>query len=268
MSIAALVGALVLGALATSARGEPWRLVRAGDESLHVIADGVRHRIAPAAIAAAELAAVPEGEPWGTDFTASAPPPPAAEPAAASAEPASQTLGGQGSRATDPITLRKGLAVARGSHSGRRSFVAQLVDGQGNNVALLANEIGDATSTRAVGVPADGQYVVNVRADGQWGLAIDQPSPTAGASLPQTFTGRGSDVTEFMQLPDGLVTARAEHGSGRRNFVVQAVGLDGQNVELLANAVGPARARRAFNGRGRIVLLTVQADGDWRITLE
>jgi hypothetical protein len=51
-SIAAVLAALSVGALAVTAERAPWRLVQAGDGSLHVIADGVRHRIAPAPIAA------------------------------------------------------------------------------------------------------------------------------------------------------------------------------------------------------------------------
>jgi hypothetical protein len=67
----AIVTGLVIVGLASGvavAQSAPWRLVQTGDGSLHVIADGFRHRIAPAPIADAELAAVPEAESWDSTF--------------------------------------------------------------------------------------------------------------------------------------------------------------------------------------------------------
>ena len=64
-------------------QGAPWYLVQARDGTLHVITGDLRHRIVPVPISDAELAAIPEAEPWegGTMASAAAAPPEADMPA-------------------------------------------------------------------------------------------------------------------------------------------------------------------------------------------
>jgi len=218
--------------------------------------------------------------------TSQSPPPPPATPAPRStpaatatraaeppsqarpAETAPQTLSGRGRQVTEPFTLEKGLVVVRGNQTGRSNFSAKLVDAAGNEIGLVANVIGDVSGARYARVASDGSYRLNVTADGSWKLVIEQPKPLNAPAIPKTFTGKNDDVTEFVRLPEGLVTARSELKSGKSNFVVRAVSPDGQDIELLANEIGVSSASKAFNGRGRIIVIAVQADGDWTVTLE
>ena len=72
-AMAAAVILIVSLASMAAAQSAPWRLVQPSDGSLWVIADGVRHRVAPANIADAELAAIPEGGAWSDGSLADAP---------------------------------------------------------------------------------------------------------------------------------------------------------------------------------------------------
>ena len=61
------VGAVVAVAWIVStvmAQVSPWQLVKTGDGTLYVIAEGVRHRIVPAIVSDAAIRAIPEAEPW------------------------------------------------------------------------------------------------------------------------------------------------------------------------------------------------------------
>jgi hypothetical protein len=179
-----------------------------------------------------------------------------------------QTFQGKGKQVTPKFTLEQGLAVVRGSQTGRSNFIVEVVDDMGRYVGLGANVIGSVQSTRVVRAGEKGEYLMNVTADGSWTITVDQPKPISPRSLPVTFSGSGDAVTEFVQLPPGLVTARAPQTSGRSNFIVQAVSPDGRFVGLLANEIGVATSSKALSGNGQVILLAVNGDGAWTISLE
>jgi hypothetical protein len=213
------------------------------------------------ALAAWPVAAQPVSAPAETAEAQAAPAPVA---------PATQlqNLSGRGRQVAGPVMLEAGLLTVRSSHSGRSNFIVHLVGSDGRELDLLANTIGDSRSARAAQAPSRGAYLLNVTADGAWNIAVEQPQPHGAANLPQTFSGKGDDVTGFVRLPLGLVTARAAQTSGRSNFIVHVIAADGRQEDLLANEIGPSSSSKAFSGGGRVVLLSVQADGDWTVTLE
>ena len=102
-SFVAALAVIGLTAGLVTAQPASWRLVRAGDGSLHVIADGVRHRIEPASIGDAELAAVTEGEAWGATFGPMTAAAPSAPPASGWRQVARWQ--GKGSKVTEPFTV-------------------------------------------------------------------------------------------------------------------------------------------------------------------
>ena len=221
----------------------------------------------PASVSPPPVASQPAASPVAAQKPTTAPLH-ALTPTMAVAKPPLHTVSGTGSQVTEPFPLERGLVVVRGTHSGKANFIAYLIDANGNRVGLAANAIGEASSGKHARVTSGGAHRLNVTADGQWQFTIEQPTPTDPVRLPQTFSGRGDTVTGFVSLPDGLVVARSEARSGRGNFIVRTVSPDGENLELLANAVGPSQASKAFRGANRVVVVAVQAEGEWTITLE
>lgn len=91
-----------------------------------------------------------------------------------------QTYTGDGYDVVGPFNLEKGLAKFEMSHDGNANFIVQLYDTEGNQVELLANEIGSYTGTKAVGVTGElfdaspGPHYLNIQADGDWEITVTQ----------------------------------------------------------------------------------------------
>lgn len=99
-----------------------------------------------------------------------------------------------------------------------------------------------------------------------WLLPAIQPTP-AEASV-ASFSGHGNTTTGFFFLSTGLVTATYTH-NGSSNFIVHAIDSSGQDTLFLANEIGVASGTRSDRARfSTNYLLTIQADGDWTITLD
>lgn len=82
------------------------------------------------------------------------------------------TLEGVGQKATEKFTLTKGLAVFEMTHTGSSNFIVDLLDDTGTGIELLVNEIGTFDGSKAVKIPRDGVYLLDVTADGQWTVNI------------------------------------------------------------------------------------------------
>ena len=82
-------------------------------------------------------------------------------------------LTGSGQTATEPFELESGLAVFRMAHQGNRNFIVWLLDSNGRRVDLLVNEIGSFSGSKAVQIPRDGTYLLQVQADGPWSVQVD-----------------------------------------------------------------------------------------------
>ena len=179
------------------------------------------------------------------------------------------TLTGSGQQATSKFTLKKGLSIFKIKHTGgNRNFTAYLVDGSGEELNLLANEIGSANVSKATNIRSDGDYLLNVNADGNWEITIEQPRSN-NASSTRTFTGSGQQATELFNLDKGLKTFKITHTGKSGNFTVYLVDNEGNDLDLLANEIGAANTSKAVGIReSGIYLLNVNADGDWSITIQ
>src|SRR5688572_17932269 len=165
----------------------------------------------------------PNGEPSGGGQ-----PPVATQPPA----PTGQQVNGRGTQVSNPLSLKKGLAVFHSVHSGgNRNFIVELVDSAGKTVEYLANEIGSANLSSAGRIPADGQYLLKVQADGDWTINVNQPRATYTTPPPsQQWSGKGSQVTGLFSLKAGAARFQATHTNGERNFIVELVNSEGQTV--------------------------------------
>lgn len=83
-------------------------------------------------------------------------------------------LAGIGQKATNKFTLHKGLAVFKMTHDGARNISMELMDSKGGLVSLLVNEIGAFDGSKAVQIETDGEYLIDVSADGNWTISIQQ----------------------------------------------------------------------------------------------
>ena len=91
-----------------------------------------------------------------------------------SSAPATTSFDGSGDAATSLFELSSGLHTINMSHQGERNFIVALLDKNGKAVdPVVANEIGVANPSKAVRVPKEDIYLLNVTADGPWTIEIE-----------------------------------------------------------------------------------------------
>lgn len=171
-------------------------------------------------------------------------------------------LSGSGAQATETFTLTSGFATFEATHDGGSNFVLDLLDANGNSMELLVNEIGSYNGKTFALIPSDGDYLLNIDADGSWNINISQAMSTNPESIPTTIQGSGDDVA-FVDLESGLRRFGFKH-TGESNFAVM---VNGQS--LLVNEIGNYEGSTAqkVNDTGTYIL-SIQADGDWSISIE
>ncbi len=190
-------------------------------------------------------------------------------------EPEPQTVAGTGQEVSPAFALEAGLTVFRMTHDGTSNFAIWLLNQDtGEQLELLANEIGAFDGAKAVGIAEPGNYVLDVTADGRWSADVEQPRPTSAPEPPQTFTSVGQSVPPPFMLNEGLATFRMTH-DGSANFAIWLVDANGELIELLVNEIGPFDGSKAVSVTGDIFaaspgihFLDVAADGNWSVTIE
>ncbi|MDI6885804.1 MAG: hypothetical protein QMD22_05555 [archaeon] len=86
------------------------------------------------------------------------------------------------------------------THDGDSNFAVRLLDDEGDKVDLLVNEIGEFDGSKAVGIKKQGDYILDVSADGRWTITIEQPRPFSAPSVPKTLKGKGQQASEAFYL--------------------------------------------------------------------
>lgn len=176
-------------------------------------------------------------------------------------------LSGHGQDVTKKFILAEGLSIIEMTHNGDSNFSPQLLNADGSQVERLANEIGMVKGSKAVHVPKDGQYLIDVSADGSWAFNISQPRPTT-APQTKTFKGRGFRTTEIFSLSSGLAIFKMHHG-GQGNWSPLLMDADGNHVERLANEIGIFDGSKAVHiNESGLYVLDVSADGPWTILVQ
>lgn len=183
-------------------------------------------------------------------------------------EPQPIELSGIGQQATQRFTLEDGLSIFRMTHSGTSNFSIWLLDSNGEKVELLVNETGTFNGAKAVGISKRGEHVLDISADGQWTVKIEQPRPTMADSKPKIFTGVGQSVSPFIKLDKGLTVFKLKH-TGKSNFATWLMDENGNREELLVNETGGFDGSKAVGIRqSGIYLMDISADGEWSISVE
>lgn len=100
----------------------------------------------------------------------------AGQPAPAPTQPTPaqpQKFTGQGNDYTEKFQLKSGLTYVNYKYTGESNFIAWLVDNNGNEKELIANEIGSCDGKKAFSVE-QGTYLINVESEGSWTIEIKQ----------------------------------------------------------------------------------------------
>ena len=121
-------------------------------------------------------------------------------------------LSGQGTKATSSFKLEKGLYKFNMQHDGSSNFIVWLIDGKsGQEIGLLANEIGSFNGSHAIGIKSDGDYVLNINADGNWKVMTEKPTQAAIQSVPLTLYGNNHKASEMFYLEPGMKRFEMKH---------------------------------------------------------
>jgi hypothetical protein len=183
-------------------------------------------------------------------------------------EPEPIELSGTGQKATQTFQLEQGLSKFSANYSGSDNFIVWLMDAKtGQNIDLIANEIGSFNGSKAVGITSAGDYILNVQANGPWTINITQPRKSATESAPLTLQGSGNQASEFFTLNSGLRTFNLNY-SGSDNFIVWLMDNQGNRVDLLANQIGNFDGSYAVGiPQTGTYLLNVESNGKWNVSI-
>lgn len=170
---------------------------------------------------------------------------------------------------TDTFTLSGGFTAIDYSHDGSSNFQVTVVDPSGSERdRLAANEIGRVTGAWAEGLP-EGDYVLDVEADGSWEATVRQPRVPEGGgdSLPVSMDGDETDHYQAIVL-DGTARVSGRH-EGDGNFQVHSYTRHGETHlgTLVFNEIGNFEGETTLDYDGSSWIF-VEADGAWQLEFE
>ena len=173
---------------------------------------------------------------------------------------------GSGATVTDEFALESGVTVAEAVHDGESNFIANLVPTDNGREELLINVIVAYDGSSGI-LAAEGAYLLDIDADGDWELDLRQPraTDTDAETLPVELEGE-TPTWGGPFLFDGLGQARGTH-DGTGNFIVEILPQDERFSELLFNEIGVFVGETTFDLEG-VGYVTVDADGPWSMTME
>lgn len=177
-------------------------------------------------------------------------------------------LKGDGRQASDKFMLEPGLCIMEMTHDGQSNLIVRLLDENGDEVDTLINKTGPFVGEYGFAVDRDGEYLLDVDADGAWTATLRQPRPTDAESTPQTLKGAGYQATPFFKLGRGLAIFKMNH-QGPDRFKVELLDRDGKVVGQLVNVLGPfTESKTIAIEEDDIYFLNVGASGEWTIDVQ
>lgn len=175
--------------------------------------------------------------------------------------PETQSFAGRGDATREAVPLEAGLTIARATHSGQGDFSASVLGGQTNAVVVFASGSFDGAGTTTL--EAGSGYLLNVSADGDWEVELEQPRSAEGEPLPASYSGQYKDVVGPIRF-DGATEVRGEH-SGDDQFNVILYSEEGSEETVFAESGSvSSETSVAFEGVGWV---DVRATGEWSLEL-
>lgn len=177
----------------------------------------------------------------------------------------SQTFSGSGTSTSEEFELSPGPILAEFTHDGSSNFIVDLVtlDGESYQDVNISNQIGSVDSSQAASVSADGGYKLNVDADGEWEIALEQPSDPDPQSLPIDDSGEGATYLGPYEFSGPTTIAGSHQGSS--NFIVEPIPVDpSKMMTSVFNEIGEFEGETTARIDG-VAYLNVLADGEWTL---
>ncbi|WP_459887085.1 polysaccharide deacetylase family protein [Halostagnicola bangensis] len=175
------------------------------------------------------------------------------------------TFGGDGNHRTDEFELAEGGLECSFVHEGNGEFVVEASTADGD----LANDLLVSTAGSGPGgsitFVEEGTYQLEVEADGEWSIEIDQPEVTEAdlTELPVEESGTGSSFVGPLASEDDI-SLDVTH-DGNREFLVDGYDSSGSR-EQIVNVVGEFNGSRSYSV-GNATWFNVEADGDWTLEI-
>ncbi|MCC6177143.1 MAG: hypothetical protein IT305_17700 [Chloroflexi bacterium] len=177
--------------------------------------------------------------------------------------------GTKGESLTPFFYLDEGLTILRASQIGTGHLWLTLLDAEGRYVDSVDLSSGESVGAGLDGIEGAGVHFIEVDADGDWSVIVEQPRPKSGPPAPQTFSGpKGEHVSGFIYLQAGLNILRATQ-SGAGDLWINLVDANGgfEGLFHLDDGV-PSGSRAVAIERSGLYLLEIDADGAWTVTVE
>lgn len=180
----------------------------------------------------------------------------------------SHSFDGSGAEVTDEFELDDGILTVDFSHAGESNFIVEMIalEGEQWDDELLVNVIGDTDGSSVMSVNG-GTYQIDVDADGEWSLDINQPEVTTDELEEPPIEESGSGSTWIGPFTaDGVHEVHGTH-DGESNFIVEGHDAEG-NWELMINEIGEYEGTGTFRAGGEAFWVNIEADGDWTLDIE
>ena len=174
-----------------------------------------------------------------------------------------QSFSGSGAEVRQDISIDGGLTVVEATHDGDSNFQVSFEDDSDFGEVFI-NEIGEFEGAQA-NLVEEGEYILDVNADGDWSVTIRQPRATEGETLPVTISGEGPRVFGPVEFEGtGVVTGGHD---GESNFQVEILPMDGRFGENVFNKIGEFDGESSYRF-GEIGWVDINADGEWTLEFE
>jgi hypothetical protein len=169
--------------------------------------------------------------------------------------------------------LDTGVYLVRTENNGTGPFLVEIENEQYYQQIIRSK--GDIRATQAIGIPAAGEYLMNVTSDGTWYITIARPETNDPAAPPLTLDGSGYSASGYITLPAGNTSFTMENdGTGpfavflyneTGDFVFDPTGT---YVQPLHYHMGPynGTVTVAIPEDGRYVL-SIMSEGAWRVAV-
>ena len=177
-----------------------------------------------------------------------------------------ETFTGSGTSTEEGLELSVGPITVEYSHSGEANFIVTLLtlEGESFEDVFLANAIGSVEGSQVATVNAGGGHVLNVEADGEWEITLEQPSSPQPEPLPIDANGEGPSYIGPFDF-SGPTTFQGSH-EGESNFIVTPVPVDPSNIMVsIFNEIGQFEGETTARVSG-LAYLNIQADGAWTLS--
>ncbi|WP_312912426.1 polysaccharide deacetylase family protein [Natronosalvus caseinilyticus] len=176
----------------------------------------------------------------------------------------SLSFDGDGSTTSDSFDLSEGILVGDVSADGE--FVARLQSSDDNLADDLLVQTAGGADGESMMVVGGGSYELDVEADGEWEISLDQPEVHADdlTDVPNSASGSGPSFVGPLWTENDL-SLQVTHG-GDGMFIVDGWGADG-SWEQLVKQSGEFDGSRSY-AAANVCWIDVEADGDWSLEIE